>query len=186
MFNLRRALEISSLTASLSLFSCSTINYDHQNSCGPKALSIAINIHKEYATNSEISRRIIDKGRYSGNIWRNFLNKISFNKRALGITWPSEIRDSLEHYLSKPIHSISHYSKTPSENRIMINDLIKRNKNGVALIRNIGDHFSYHWSFFGKAINPNYDFGERKLISDIYIIHCDKKLHHLSKKADTK
>lgn len=139
----------------------------HLNGCGPNSLfellsQLNINIEQR-----EISRIILENHPI-GNIMRSMLGLI--DNESMRITWPWEIKDTLNRYLEKDKFKIT--VKT-GDNTILKSDLIKYlfdNKKGIALIRNYANIFDYHWINFKDQPPPFAYYGKNTVISALYVI----------------
>jgi len=139
----------------------------HYSSCGPTALGIAFDkiytrdgivFVKQPHTVEEISKFIQDRGQKS----KTFLS--FFNRNAVCITWPSEIKAAAKHYGFTPI--------TLNE----MAELDPKKDVAVVLVRGATLEGEWHWVCF-----PFYDmqsiknwYGEGTKVDKIYLLKYNK------------
>ncbi len=137
----------------------------HYRACGPIALEKAINEYyfknkilpaRGLADRKDISRQIQDNGFAS----QRLLSLL--NSKAINITWPSEIKDTLDKYGFDIIKVKS------------LSDLDKQKDVAVILIHGKFLSKEYHWLVYSIDNIKTY-FGKNTVIDLIYLIKFRKK-----------
>jgi len=185
MLNFRKTLE--SITLSLSLLStgCNVIerikedrkqtelrkqgyNPYHLSVCGPNSLSELLAKFNIKIEEKEISKEII-LNYPKGNLLRTILSFM--DNKATMITWPWEIKETLEKYL-KDNYEIIEITGQNEKLFKQLNKIIKKDKKAIVLIKDKNELFSYHWML--SFNNPLNFYGQNTQLCAIYLI--DEKL----------
>ena len=155
-------LLIASLTSGCSLTPKNSEGYytKHYYSCGPKALEKALdNFFAKHSTSfqDKISRESISKMiQDDGFALQEFLS--IFNKEALQITWPSQIKIVLKKY-NIEVKEIDDFK-----------DLHLRSDVAIVLIHtNLTD---YHWLCFPVDKNIDKYCGDKTIVDKIYVLRA--------------
>jgi len=131
----------------------------HVRACGPASLQELFEKYETKLEKEDISKEILEKG-VVGNIFRTIL-AISHND-AMQITWPWELERMLDEHLDHEkynIHRITgHLQKTES----YLKTFIRKNKTGIALIKQEKNNLDYHWIFFTNTKNDPFTFHYKK------------------------
>lgn len=150
----------------------------HSVSCGPTAIVFLLKefgIHKQM---KEVSKEILDKS-FFGNFLRYSLGAI--HKSGMEITLPKEMEKTLERYFSEEEFFIRRYNAmTSTEMASLIRRMNNENKKGIALLKNTGLPFSYHWLFFNGKNDITIHYGKNTLVCRFYVVERKVKTNQSS------
>lgn len=171
-----KSLEALILSSSLILNSCNVLEritedkdktdlrkqgYDpyHVLACGPASLQELLEKYGKKLEKKDISKEILENGTI-GNMLRTIL-AISDND-AMQITWPWELERMLDKHLGQERYNIHRLTGRLQKMESYLKTFIRKNKTGIALIKQEKNDTNYHWIYFTNPKNNPFTYYHEK------------------------
>lgn len=171
-----KSLEALTLSSSLILNSCNVLeritedkdktdlrkqSYDpyHVMACGPASLQELFEKYGKKLEKKDISKEILENGTIE-NMLRTIL--AIFDNDAMQITWPWELERMLDKHLGREGYSIHRLTGRLQKIESYLKTFIRKNKTGIALIKQEKNDIDYHWIYFTNPENNPFTYYHKK------------------------
>lgn len=131
----------------------------HVQACGPASLQKLFEKYGKKLEKKDISKEILERGAI-GNMLRTML-AISDND-AMQITWPWELEGMLDEHLGQEEYIIQRLTGHLQKMESYLKNFIRKNKTGIALLKQEKSNLSYHWIYFTNPENNPFTYYDKK------------------------